>query len=259
MDFFGLGRAMAALGGRDLTDEFNEVAGQIERSLFDLRLPQRDDIDIGARAAPARIAGGDYIDVVERTGRAPFFGIGESSGKSLPAALKALTLKYLLRGLVAAIEDDLARIVTLANVVICDLVGPDEFISVLACTFEKNARVLVMANAGHDPPLVYRAATGTVEQLAPGGLVLGVDVLSRYAEQRTAIEPGDRVILYTDGFTEARNASGEQFTEQQLIEGILDAPGLPPQALADALYGRIEAYTAGTFRDDASILVIGVR
>lgn len=259
MDLFALGRAMAAIDGRDLDGEFARVAVDIERSLFNLRLPKRDDLDIGARAAPARIAGGDYIDVIPRRTGVPFFGIGDSSGKSLPAALKALTLKYLLRGLVAAIDDDLGRILTLANGIVCEIVNPDEFISVLACTLEDGARTLVMANAGHEPPLIYRAATAAIERYPAGSLVLGVDPAATYREERVAVGPGDRIILYTDGFTEARNASGEQFTEAKLIEGILERPHLPAQTLADALFDRIEAYTAGTFRDDASILVVAVR
>ena len=256
--FYSIGRAIASLDSRNLLEEFEGVADRIQRSLLDIAVPAVRGIEIGVRAAPARIVGGDYIDIIQRPDSPPLFAIGDASGKSLPAALRAIAVKYVIRGLALVLGNDVASIVSRANDVICSDIEPDTFVTFIIVTLTDDNQTLICANAGHDPPLLYRAATRHIEEMAVGGLASGVDPRYRYVEQRAALKHGDIVVLFTDGFTEARSPAGELFTVAQLKEGLSAFHDLPAQQLADALFERIEQHTAGTLNDDATILIIRV-
>jgi sigma-B regulation protein RsbU (phosphoserine phosphatase) len=255
---FSANRVESSHGRPELLGEFAAVADQIQRALLAIDLPHLPGIEIGARAAPARLVGGDYLDVIVREGRSPLFAIGDVSGKSLPAAMRAVMLKYLVRGLTYAQTDDLTRVLRHTNAAMCEETAEDGFVTFLIATLEHENRQLRIANAGHDPPLIYRAAQGTIEQMRESGLVLGVEPENAYVEQTTALEPEDAVILYTDGFTDARDPGGEQFTLARIKEGLMSQRMLPAQAMADALFERVEAYAAGALYDDASIMVIRI-
>jgi sigma-B regulation protein RsbU (phosphoserine phosphatase) len=255
---FSFRRIFSSLGVPDLVSEFAGVAEQIQRALLDVGIPSLPGLDVGIRAAPARLVGGDYLDIITRPGRAPLFAIGDVSGKSLPAAMRAVMLKYLVRGLTVALTDDLALILRQANEAMCDELEEDAFVTFLIATFEHENRLLRWANAGHDPPLAYRASQGKIEHLPPSGLVLGVERGTRYRVQTTMLEPEDAIVFYTDGFTDARSPGGEQFTLARIEEGLMEMRALTAQAMAEALFERVEAHAAGTLADDASIMVVRV-
>ena len=256
--FNSIGRAIASLAGRSILEEFEDVADRIQRALLNLDVPAAPGIEIGYCAAPARIVGGDYVDVIARPGQPPIYAIGDVSGKSLPAALRAMTVRYLIRGLVSVLDTDLSTIVTRANAVVCQDIEPAAFVTFALAALSDALRTLRFANAGHDPPLILRADSGAVDQCDPGGLVMGIDPNSRYFEQTAPVGKGDVIALYTDGFTEARDPAGEQFTLAHVKDGLVEFRALQAQALADALFARIEAYAAGTLNDDDSVLVIRV-
>jgi len=258
IDLHSIGRAIAALDGRGVGDDFTSVAEEIQRSLLDINISNERGIETGVRAAPGRLAGGDYVDAVVRPGAPTIFAIGDVSGKSLPSALKALSLKFAIRALLTVDPHALPRALEVVNVVMGQVVRPDEYISALLCRIPESLDRLQFASAGHDPPIVYRARTGTIDELQTGGLVLGVEPGSTYRMLEAPLAAGDIVALYTDGFTEARNSAGEQFTLAQLKAGLLDLRSREPQELADALFERIEEHTAGTFRDDASIVILRI-
>jgi len=256
--FYSIGRAIASLDGRNFLAEFEDVADRIQRLLLDIEIPQAVGLDIGVRAAPARVVGGDYVDVIPCAGRGPLFAIGDVSGKSLPAALRAMTLKYLVRGLVTVLGTDVASTVARANEVVCVDIEPEAFVTLCVATLSSDNRTLCFANAGHDPPLVYRARQGEVEELNHGSLVMGYDPTTPYHEQTASVLPGDIIALYTDGFTEAQSPQGEQFTLAHVKEGLLELNHLSAQPLANALFDRVEAFAAGTLNDDATILIIRI-
>jgi len=199
---------------------------------------------------------GDYLDVIPRAGGAPIIGIGELSGRSLPAALKSLSFKFAARGVFAAGSDDFAKALEYLNSVMCDVLVDDEYASALFFTVAQAGGGLTLGNAGHDPPIVYRAATNLVEETPSDGLVLGIQRGFIYDTREIALASGDAAVFYTDGFTDARNASGEPFTLRRLKAALHEFRALGSQALADALFEQIESYTIGTYRDEASVIVI---
>ncbi len=251
-------KAIGALtAGDDAARQYDIAAERIQSALLNITVPKVQGLDVGVHAEPARLVGGDYIDVFCR-GDHLLFGLGDASGKSLGAAINALMLRYLLRGLIQVLgHGELAAIARHANdVVLEDLDETDYFITLLLGTIDAESGRFEVVNAGHEPPLVLRRSANDVEIMGRHGIVLGVEPGARYAIQETTLELGDRVVLYTDGLTEASNERGELFTVERLRERFVQHRYLGAQELADALFEDVKAYSDDNMRDDATILVV---
>lgn len=252
-------RAISALvSGDDAARHYDFAAERIQHALLNIQMPSVADLEFGVCAEPARLVGGDYIDVFCR-GHHVLFGLGDASGKSLGAAINALMLRYLVRGLVQVLgHEPIDGVISHANKVVAeDLDGTDYFITLLLGTIDARSGRLKVANAGHEPALVLRDGALEVETMAAHGIVLGVDANTRYAVEETTLQPGDRVLLYTDGLTEATNVRGELFTVGRLRESFLANRELDAQELAKKLFNMVKTYADDKMRDDATILVIG--
>jgi sigma-B regulation protein RsbU (phosphoserine phosphatase) len=251
-------KAIGALtAGDDAARHYDIAAERIQSALLNVKLPHFDGFDLGVRAEPARLVGGDYIDVFVREG-CLVFGLGDASGKSLGAAINALMLRYLLRGLMQVVgHTDLPAIVRHANsVVIEDLDKTDYFITLLVGALDGDTGNVAIVNAGHEPALVLRREADDVEVLGMHGIVLGVDASPNYRREETTLGPGDRLVVYTDGLTEASNERGELYTVERLRERLIAHRYLDAQELADALFDDVKAYSLDRMRDDATILVV---
>jgi|SRR5580700_329551 sigma-B regulation protein RsbU (phosphoserine phosphatase) len=251
-------KAIGALtSGDDAVRQYDIAAERIQSALLNISVPVVRGLDVGVRAEPARLVGGDYIDLFSR-GDHLLFGLGDASGKSLGAAINALMLRYLLRGLVQALGDEqLTEIVRHANDVVAqDLEETDYFITLLLGVLHPDSGDLKIVNAGHEPPLILREGAADIEVMSVHGIVLGVDRRVSYPIQETTLEVGDRVIIYTDGLTEASNTRGELFTIARLREAFLEHRYLGAQELADRLFDDVKAYSDDNLRDDTTILVI---
>jgi phosphoserine phosphatase RsbU/P len=237
--------------------EYDIAAERIQHALLTVKLPEITGLELGVRAEPARLVGGDYIDVFSRDGSL-LFGLGDASGKSLGAAMNALMLRYLLRGLTEVLgHGQIEAIVGHTNSVVSeDLYDTDYFITLLLGTLDPRSGELKVVNAGHEPAMILREGAADVEVMARHGLVLGVNRQTDYSLEETTLGIGDRAVFYTDGLTEATNTRGEMFTAQCLRENIVAHRDLSPQALADELFEAVKAYSDGQMRDDATILVL---
>jgi phosphoserine phosphatase RsbU/P len=251
-------KAIGALtAGDDAARQYDIAAERIQSALLNITVPHVLGLDIGAHAEPARLVGGDYIDVFTRNAHL-LFGLGDASGKSLGAAINALMLRYLLRGLVQAVGDEqLGSIVEHANAVVCeDLEETDYFITLLVGTIHCESGLFKFVNAGHEPPLVLRKDASDIDVLDQHEIVLGVDSKTQYHMHETQLQSGDRLVIYTDGLTEASNARGELFTVERLRERFLKHRYLEAQELADAVFADVKTYSDDNMRDDATILVV---
>jgi sigma-B regulation protein RsbU (phosphoserine phosphatase) len=251
-------RAIAALTfGADAQRHFDLAADRIARALLEVAIPAVDGIDIGFCAEPSRLVGGDYLDLFRSNKNGIVFGLGDASGKSLAAALNALMLRYLVRGLVTALgTGDLALIVKHANTVVSQDVDDDSFITFTCGEVDPAAGTLRMVNAGHEPALILRKDAAEVEVTQVHGIVLGVNVDAVYTEFTVSIAAGDTVVLYTDGLTEATNERGELYTIDRLQETIIAHRALTPQGLANAVFETVRKFANSELRDDSTILVL---
>jgi sigma-B regulation protein RsbU (phosphoserine phosphatase) len=253
-----IGRAVAAFtdGDDDARRHFELAATRIQHALLDVVVPDVPKYELGIHAEPARLVGGDYIDLYPCGDDALAFGLGDASGKSLAAALNSLALRSLIRGLIKALgTGDLVEIVTHANDVLVEDTDGASFITFLFGVLEFKSGRLRVVNAGHEPPLILRAAASKVVTLDAHDIVLGITKATAYREEECLLEAGDIAVFYTDGLTEATNNQGEMYTIEGLKAELLRSRHLPASAIADQMFAAVKAYAISPMRDDSTIFV----
>jgi len=251
-------RAVAAFseGEDDARRHFELAATRIQHALLDVVVPNVSHFELGVYAEPARLVGGDYIDLYRYDEDVLAFGLGDASGKSLAAALNSLALRSLVRGLLKALGPaDLAKIVTHANDVLVEDTDGDNFITFLLGTIELESGRLCVVNAGHEPPLILRAGANTVDTLMRHDIVLGITKTTDYAIEECHLAVDDIAVFYTDGLTEATNEQGEMYTIEGLKAELLRSRDLPADRLASAMFQAVKTYAISPMRDDSTILV----
>ncbi len=253
-------RAVAEIAGGAGDDSQRHIdlaAERIQHALLDVSIPAVRGLEIGVHAEPARLVGGDYIDLIVRSDGSLVFGLGDASGKSLAAALNAMMLRYLVRGLISALGSDaLASIVKHANAVVAQDLSDDAFITFLLGAIDPQSGALRVVNAGHEPPMVLREGSDVVEMMEVHEIVLGIDAATEYVQQETQLGVGDIALLYTDGLTEATNSRGELFTMERLAQTLLAQRTKNAQELADAVFESVKDHSGQALRDDATVLVL---
>ena len=230
-----------------------EEARLIQRALLPSAMPQAAGLEIAASWQPADGVGGDCFDLIASP---PLVGvvIADVAGKGLPAALLMSNLQAAVRAFAQAGAEP-ATLCGNVNRLLCRHMVSGRFVTFCFTWIDAARRTLTYANAGHNPPLLMRAGGG-VERLAEGGMVMGVfpDVPFKQAEVRLA--PGDRLLFYTDGITEASNAAGDEFGEERLAEAARSALDQSADAVKDYVLAQLAAFTGGTFGDDATLIVV---
>jgi len=231
-----------------------EEARQIQRALLPAVMPALRGCQVAARWTPAAGIGGDCYDVLRFSDTRVALSIADVVGKGLPAALLMSNLQAAVRAFAtpAAEPHDVCGSV---NRLLCRNIASGKFVTFCYTVIDLELGVITYANAGHNPPLIVRA-DGRVDQLATTGLVLGVSSDWTYTTGTAAFHPGDRLICYTDGMTEARSGADEEFGEDRLAQMAADSRDYPVEALADALMAAVTAWTSGPAQDDATLIVV---
>ena len=233
-----------------------EYAKQIQLSALPTALPQNGEVAISARMMAAKEVGGDFYDFYELGNRATAFLVADVSGKGIPSAMFMMRAKTIIKDLA---ESGLAvnDIFTRANEKLCENNEQDMFVTAWMGILDPTTGKLQFANAGHNPPLLKRA-DGAFEYLKPiRGLVLaGVDGV-RYRMGEITLSPGDRLFLYTDGVTEAKNTEERFYTEERLLNFMNKAASLPAEELLTALKADIDAFVGEAPQfDDITMLLL---
>lgn len=231
-----------------------DEARRIQRKLLPATVPQIDGWEIASSWQPAAGVGGDCYDAIS-FGRARLaLSIADVVGKGIPAALLMSNLQAAVRAFATDAAQP-AELCHLVNRILCGHIAEGRFISFFYCIVDSDLGTMTFANAGHYPPILIRA-NGLVERLEPGGAVLGVFPDGAYDQGQVTIGSGDRVILFTDGITEARNAADEEFGEDRLIELARENRGCSAPALQARLSAAVATFTGGLFQDDATLIVM---
>jgi sigma-B regulation protein RsbU (phosphoserine phosphatase) len=219
-------------------------------------LPERGHQGIGfelaALSAPCREIGGDFFDYFNVPGGAFGFVLGDVAGKGPPAAL----LAALLQGMFAANAGRTTPANTLseANHALLRRRLQAHFATAVYAVLSSDGR-LTYCNAGHNPPFLI--GRGGVRRLDAGGLIIGAVKQATFDEETIQLEPNDVLVAFSDGLTEALNASGEEFGEERLLSCIEGNCGLTPAALVQCLLETVQQFTVGAAQnDDLTVLVL---
>jgi sigma-B regulation protein RsbU (phosphoserine phosphatase) len=215
----------------------------------------RDGFDLHAILEPARQIGGDLYEHFLRDGKLTFV-VGDVSGKGVGAALFMARAKTLFRA-IASLEPDLAQVLREVNHDLCEENEQGMFVTLFACVLDLATGELAYASAGHDPPALVGASAPrflTVD----GGPVLGLIEASEYRAQKTTLAPGEALVLFTDGVSEALDPNGEFFTTDRLRQELAKTPPGPAAGIAGAVYQAVKAF-AGSAPQSDDITVMAVR
>jgi sigma-B regulation protein RsbU (phosphoserine phosphatase) len=238
---------------RRSADEEREIAEalKIQRRLLPQRVPSVEGWDIAASWQPALGVGGDCFDALPFGDSKLAVTIADVVGKGIPAALLMSNLQAAVRAFASeAVEpqDLCARV----NRILCGNIAEGRFISFFYCVLDSIAGTVTYTNAGHHPPILVRA-NGTVERLDAGGPVLGVINGAAYEQASAAIHPADRLVLFTDGITEARNDADDEFGEDRLLAAVVEHRACNAPSLQARIAERVAAFTGGPMQDDATL------
>jgi len=217
-------------------------------------LPNLPDVAVAGSTLSCHSVGGDCFDVIELGGGRHGFFVGDVSGKGISAAL----LATLLQGVfftTAAMDISLSGVFSRVNQYLCERSGEDRYATVFYGILDKLGRFEYI-NAGHVPPLV-RKKSGALEGLGSANFPVGMFAEAEYQSARVNLDPGDFLVIYTDGVSEASNTENDFFEESRLRQILESFAGTTVEELAQAVRDGVKAFTQGAPQsDDITILAI---
>jgi serine phosphatase RsbU (regulator of sigma subunit) len=234
-----------------------EVAREIQESFLPKQAPVIPGFDLAGTALPHREVGGDYYDFIRVSDSRLGLAIADVSGKGIPAALLMAGFRMCL---LAEIRNEFAirAVMRKVNSLLHESTDRDKFVTAVYGVLDFRNRVLIFSNAGHNPPILARE-DGTIEYLFDGGVALGVLPDASYEERPIALRPGDVLVMYTDGVSEAESSSREQFGQMRLESALLELRDRGAREIVDGLLAAVEDWSGERGRtDDLTLMVVKV-
>jgi len=228
-----------------------EEARRIQMSLLPKGAPAFHGYELWGRSVQAETVGGDLFDFLPLSDRILGIAVADSSGHGLPAALQA---RDVITGLRMGLSEDLKIVRTMEklNKVINRSTLATRFISLFYGELEQNGN-FIFCSAGHPPGLFFH--DGIFHELSLGGMVLGPDPDALYERGYVIMKPGNIIVLYSDGITEATDPSDEAFGLERLKQVISANAGIPAKELVDVIFKSVEAFSRRTGREDDQTVV----
>lgn len=233
-----------------------EIAASVQRSILPVNFPQVPGFEFGVQAHPAREVGGDFYDVVEMGADAFGLVVADVSGKSVQAAIFMAIVKALL---LREATEHLSPAETIHKIheQILKTSTAEMFVTMFYGVLSASARKLCFVRAGHERPVYYRAAARSMELLSPPGRFVGLLPGLILEEASLSMMPGDCLVCYSDGVTDAENSRGELFGMDRLLAIIGGKGSLPAQTIADDIMESVDKFRGDqTLPDDVTILVV---
>ncbi len=241
------------------TEEKQEIeeAGQVQRAFLPPSLPQVKACETAVRWQPKGRLGGDYYDVFLLDDRRLGLCLADASGRGLPAALLMSNLQAGLRSL-ADFSAGPAETVTRLNRLFCANRLTNKFFTLFYGVLDLGRLELAYSNAGHPPPIVRHHKGGLFSLKGTGGLV-GCFPDSAYRQESVRLATGDRIWLYTDGLSEARDAAGEEFGAARMERLVDELYAVPLAEAQERVWNAVLEFCGGTLEDDATLLTFHLR
>ena len=264
------------LRSKERQDRELEIASEIQLRLLPSKCPQIKGLAIAAKCETANRVGGDYYDFIPTNydrleNSQPEIGsdvpwsivIGDVMGKGVPAGLIMTMTRGMLRAEVLNRHSPAQIMRHLNRVMYADLENSHRFVSMFYSEYDPLRQTLSFTNAAHNPPLLWRRKTNTLERLDSWGMLIGLDMESEYEDATVQLAPGDTVIYYTDGFTDAANENGDRFDEDNLCLCFkwacqhLDTP----KEILDHVFGQVKQFSGSnkSHGDDMTSIVMQIQ
>jgi sigma-B regulation protein RsbU (phosphoserine phosphatase) len=230
-----------------------QMARDIQQSLLPKENPTLPGAEIAGLSHPAREVGGDYYDFIELDQERLGVVIADVSGKGVPASLLMANIQATLRvqaATSASVKDCIAE----ANTALHKSTEADRYATLFYGILDIKEHSFTCTNAGHNPPILI-TQDGICRRLETGGIVLGMLAQMPYQEERVQLRPGDLLLMFSDGITEAMNEGEEEFGEERLIKLLTDSHNLSPELLLERILAEVSTFTGGVPQQDDMTLV----
>jgi len=230
------------------------LAYEIQMNLLPETSPQIDGYEIFGRSIPAKEVGGDYFDFISVECNKMAFCIGDISGKGMPAALLMSNLQASVRGqtlVKSNVKDCMEKI----NSMLFHNTPPEKFSTFFYGILDSENHKIIYSNAGHNYPFLFSKEKGPV-QLEEGDIVLGFMETSQFRENSISLAPGDLLLLYSDGITEAINENEEELGEGEMTKVIVENPDLSLEEMADQIIEKVKLHSGDNLQYDDMTLVL---
>lgn len=233
-----------------------QLARRIQEKLLPATFPSLKSFEVFGLNIPSKQVGGDYFDIIKVDDSHYIVAIADVSGKGVPASLLMSNLQASLMAL-STERKAFDKIVSRINDIIHANTGSDKFITFFGGVLDLNTREFCYVNAGHNPPYWIKV-DGQLTTLDKGGLLLGLMPGLLYESGTILLQPGERIVMFTDGVTEAMNESGELYDESRLEVLLQSVRGESARNVTDRISDAVKAF-AGTAQqsDDITIVVLG--
>jgi serine phosphatase RsbU (regulator of sigma subunit) len=235
-----------------------EQAAHIQMGLLPSAPPQTNGLDIAGRTAACRTVGGDYYDYLSFPDGRIGMIVGDVAGKGMPASLLMSSLQARVKVLFEE-GDHLSEKITRLNKATTANCPDNRFITFFMTVADPATGELVYTNAGHNPPVLVRTTPGSSKSfdlLEGGGMILGILPMAQYQEFRTRMEPGDILVLFSDGVTEAVDPNDQDFGEQRLADLVASLRDRPAKEIVEAIHSAVAKFTQGAPpADDITVVV----
>ena len=232
-----------------------EVARETQRTFLPNHDPVIPGYDITGHNTPSGQVGGDYYDFITIVDSHLGIPIADVSGKGMPAALVMASFRA---SLIAEIRNNysIRTIGKKVNSLMCESLESGSYVTGVYGVLDSTNHIFTFTNFGHNPPILLRQ-DGTVEFLTEGGLVLGVDRLAVFEERALMLQPGEIIVMYTDGVTEVFDDAGREFGSKGLIEAVTSHQNCPSVEIADAIRKAVADHaSAKQVFDDLTLVVL---
>lgn len=262
------------LRAKERQDRELEIASEIQQRLLPRKCPQITGVELAATCKTANLVGGDYYDFIPVNHDRVADGstqaisgpwsivIGDVMGKGVPAGLIMTMTRGMLRAEVLNRHSPAQIMEHLNRVMYADLENSHRFVTLFYSEYDPQTGILSYTNAAHNPPLLWRSQTEEIKPLDTKGMLVGLDAHSEYEDARIQLLPGDTIIYYTDGVTEAVNQYGERFDEENLRFAFTWACKNchNSQAILDYLFDQIQQFIGENRNvDDMTLVVMQVK
>ncbi|MBF2003086.1 MAG: PP2C family protein-serine/threonine phosphatase [Synechococcales cyanobacterium M58_A2018_015] len=262
---------------KERLDRELEIGAEIQHQLLPRQCPTIRGVELAARCKTANRVGGDYYDFIPANydqfrakksaqrvePKSWSLAIGDVMGKGVPAGLIMTMLRGMLRAEVLNAHSPARILQHLNHVMYADLENSNRFVTLFYSEYNAETRILSYSNAAHNPPLLWQAATQTIKRLDTFGMLIGLDMDSKYHEAQVQLHPGDTLIYFTDGFTDAANQNGERFDEENLERHFQWACRHcdTPQAILEYLFNQVQQFIGADRHneDDMTLIVMQIK